>query len=287
MLKLILSIFPLLFITFSLQAQFICSNPSKMALDAKIKELNKLPVEGITNNEKLSLIGNTFLGQPYLEKTLEVGEKEQLVINFIGFDCTTYVESVLALTILYSDTSLESLRTINHYASILERIRYRDGVIDGYTSRLHYFTEWVRDNAKKGIIKDVTVEIGGTEYTKEINFMSTHLSSYKQLDNDKGAVEKIKCVEEEINKKKLSQIYINDIESIDSKIKSGDIISLVTKIKGLDVTHVGIAVREADGKIHLMHDSQSKGKVVITDKPLYEWLKNSKINTGITVARIN
>ncbi|NME69082.1 N-acetylmuramoyl-L-alanine amidase-like domain-containing protein [Flammeovirga aprica] len=273
-----------LFITFSLQAQIVCSNASKLALSKKIEELNKSKVDTFSVALREGNIARTFLDTPYLEKTLEVGEKEELVVNFVGFDCTTFVESVTAMNLLFNNDA--SLRNLNHYASILERLRYRGGQLSGYGSRLHYFTEWVIDNEEKGILKDITEEIGGETYEKEINFMSTHISSYKRLINNDKAVDTIKTAESKINQQQLSQVYIKNIASVESKIKEGDIIALVTKIGGLDVSHVGIAVKKLN-RIHLLHASQSSGKVVITNKPLAEWLRNSKINTGITVARLN
>ncbi|WP_281613191.1 N-acetylmuramoyl-L-alanine amidase-like domain-containing protein [Flammeovirga sp. SubArs3] len=283
-----LSIISLLFITFYCQAQFVCTIPSTKAFEDKLTTLNQLPLQGLTSNEKAISIAKTFVGEPYLEKTLEINEKrEDLVINYLGFDCTTFVESVVALTKLYSGEDNEKFRNLNHYASILEYLRYRDGRRNGYPSRLHYFTEWIRNNQKKGIVTDVTEKIGGTVYDKKINFMSTHITAYKQLVGNDSALVEIKKIEDQINTKPLSQIYIKEIAEIESKIESGDIIALVCKVDGLDVSHVGFAVRLEDNRIHLLHASQSGGKVEITKKPLAEWLKNSKLNTGITVARIN
>ncbi|MBD0403991.1 N-acetylmuramoyl-L-alanine amidase-like domain-containing protein [Flammeovirga sp. EKP202] len=273
-----------LFITFSLQAQIVCSNASKIALDKKIEELNKMKVDTFNIPLREGNIARIFLDTPYLEKTLEIGKKEELVINFVGFDCTTFVESVTAMNLLFNHAP--SLRNLNHYATILERLRYRNGQLTGYGSRLHYFTEWVLNNQKKGILKDMTLEIGGQMYNKKINFMSTHISSYKRLIDNDSAVNTIRVAETTINQQPLSQIYIKDIAAYEDKIQEGDIIALVTKINGLDVSHVGIAVKKLD-RIHLLHASQSSGKVVITNKPLAEWLKNSKLNTGITVARLN
>ncbi|KXX66993.1 N-acetylmuramoyl-L-alanine amidase-like domain-containing protein [Flammeovirga sp. SJP92] len=284
MFRYIFSFIITLFITFSLQAQIVCSNASKIALNKKIEELNKMKVDSFNVFQREGNIARTFLDTPYLEKTLEVGKKEELIVNFVGFDCTTFVESVTALNLLFNNNA--SIRNLSHYATILERLRYRKGQLSGYGSRLHYFTEWVLDNQKKGILKDITVEIGGETYDKKINFMSTHISSYKRLINNDSAVNAVKVAETTINQNQLSQIYIKNISSVEDKIQEGDIIALVTKINGLDVSHVGIAVEKL-GRIHLLHASQSSGKVVITHKPLAEWLKNSKMNTGITVARLN
>lgn len=284
MLRYFFSFIITLFITFSLEAQIVCSNASKIALDKKIEALNSLKIDSIFSPFREGEIARTFIGQPYLEKTLEIGDKEEMIVNLVGFDCTTFVESVTAFNLLFNQKS--EFRNLNHYASILERIRYRNGKLNGYGSRLHYFTEWIIDNQNKGILNDITIEIGGSPYPKTINFMSNHITSYKRLEKDNDAIHQIKIAESKLNTQKLSQVYIKDIAKVEKNIQEGDIIALVTKIEGLDVSHVGIAVKK-NGRIHLLHASQSSEKVVITNKPLAEWLKNSKINTGITVARIN
>ncbi|OHX65178.1 N-acetylmuramoyl-L-alanine amidase-like domain-containing protein [Flammeovirga pacifica] len=280
--------FCLLFITFYGKCQVTCSLPNKKAFETKIDSLNKIDLDSLNPSQKITSIAETFLGEPYMEKTLDIDiKKETVVINFTGFDCTTFVENMIALTKLYTGDQNEKYRTLEHYASILEHIRYRNGKLKGYTSRLHYFTDWVRNNQAKGIVKDITVEIGGQTYDKNIDFMSTHITAYDQLVKNDSAISAIRLIEDDLNQTPLSQIYIKDISKVESKIQSGDIIALVCNVKGLDVAHVGLALRKEDGRIYLLHASQSKGKVVITDKPLAEWLKNSKLNTGITVARLN
>lgn len=284
MIRYIFTLIISLFITFSLQAQIVCSNVSKIELEKKIDEFTNAQFDTLSIQKRETPIGLSFLDTPYTEKTLEIGEKEELVINLLGLDCTTFVETTTALNLIMNND--EQFRNFNHYASILERLRYRNDKLNGYGSRLHYFTEWIIDNQKKGIVKDVTLEIGGVKYEKTINFMSNHISSYKKLIDNEKALDMIKTAEATINQSNLSQIYISDISKVEDKIQDGDIIALVTKIKGLDVSHVGIAIKKND-RIHLLHASQASGKVVITDKPIAEWLKNSKLNTGITVARLN
>lgn len=101
-------------------------------------------------------IGKYFLGFPYVSNTLETESGEKLVINLRGFDCFTFVENVVVLATLIK----EGIYTFDAYAALLERSRYRNGILDGYSSRLHYFSDWLADNEKKGIIKDVSREMG-------------------------------------------------------------------------------------------------------------------------------
>ena len=154
------------------------------------------------------------------------------------------------------------------FVNTLENIRYKDGILDGYASRLHYFSEWIANNEKKGLLEDITLATGGIEIKKEINFMSTHRELYPFLANDEN-FDKIKASENSLNHQPICILPQNQIEENEDLIKNGDIIALT---------------REKDGRIHLLHASSS-GKVEISELPLSEYLKKIKKNTGIMVAR--
>ena len=258
-------------------SQITCSPEDRDLFEAKIAELKQL--ENPLEDNNITSIGKTFLGTPYLEKTLEIGEKETLVVNLRGLDCTTFVENVLAFSLLFK----ENKNTFEDFANTLKTIRYRDGLLNGYSSRLHYFTEWIRNNNEKGLVKDITSELGGVEVQKSINFMGTHRDLYPFLADDTN-FNTILEVESELVKETLCVLPQDRIEVVENKLENGDIIALATSIKGLDVTHTGFAIRQPNGRIHLLHASLS-GEVMITKRPFVEYLKKIKNNTGIIVAR--
>ena len=262
-----------------LQAQQItCSPKDRPLFDSKMAELENLQASDL--GDTIALVGQSFLGTPYVEKTLEVGDTETLVVNFSGLDCTTFVENVMAFTSLLKNHQ-------NHFQDFtgeLETIRYRNGNMNGYPSRLHYFTEWIRNNEKKGLVKDITADLGGVELEKPINFMGTHRNLYPFLSSDEN-YKAMQNVELELAKEKLCYLPQDQIESKEKLIKSGDIIALATSIKGLDVTHTGIAIHQPDGRLHLLHASSKNGEVEISKQPLADYLKNIKSNIGIIVAR--
>lgn len=239
-------------------------------------ELSQMDLNNTPNN--IIAIGQTFLKTQYVEKTLEIGEKETLVINLRGLDCTTFVENVLAFSLLLKD----SIQDFNAFANIIKTIRYRDGILESYSSRLHYFTEWIRNNNEKGLVQDITPELGGKEVEKPINFMGTHRDLYPFL-SDESNYQEILDAERELAKEPICVLPQNEINSQEHNIKDGDIIALATSIKGLDVTHTGFAIT-INERIHLLHASIS-GEVKITEKPLIDYLKKIKSNTGIIVAR--
>ncbi len=268
-------------ISSSVCAQTItCSVKDKELFSSKIASLKSDYLPNILSGETIIEVGKTFIGTPYVAKTLEIGPKETLVINLQGLDCTTFVENVLALSLML----IHDKDDFNSYTYYLEKIRYRDGKLDGYGSRLHYFTEWISNNEQKGFIKNITNNIGGVEIDKNIDFMSTHRELYPFLKEDSNFTG-IQQAEINIGKSGICFLPKSEIQKNESLIKSGDIIALTTSIKGLDVTHTGFAIRKKTGRIHLLHAS-SKGQVVISKFPLTDYLQGIKKNTGIIVSRI-
>ena len=229
--------------------------------------------------KRMVQVGQSMLGTPYVAQTLEVGEEEMLVVNLRGLDCTTFVENVLVLGRLAEEDKLEW----EQYVEFLEKVRYRNGRLDAYPSRLHYFTDWIRDNESKGLVRDITEELGGVTVYKEINFMGTHRGSYPFLASD-DHYKAILEVEESLAQHPLCVLPAAEVAEREAQIESGDIIALATDISGLDVTHTGIAIRKDNGRVHLLHAS-TVGEVVISEQPLAEYLQGVKRNTGIIVAR--
>jgi len=226
-------------------------------------------------------VGKSFIGTDYLAHGLEKDGEEQLVINLTGLDCTTFLENslVLARCIKKNKTTFED------YLNELQLVRYRDGVIDQYPSRLHYFADWIYDNAKKGIVDDVTEEIGGRKIKFNINFMSTHPDSYKHLRENPAFISIIKKQEKEISCREYYFIPKEELKSKEQSINNGDLIAITTTVEGLDIGHIGIAVRMDDGKIHLLHAPTENTKVQITEQPLTDYLMKIKRHSGVVVLR--
>ncbi|MGB5378483.1 N-acetylmuramoyl-L-alanine amidase-like domain-containing protein [Muriicola sp.] len=261
-----------------LQSQAItCSPENRKAVEDKIHTISGLESDDFAM--ELVAIGKTFLGTPYVAKTLEVGQEESLVITLEGLDCTTYVENVLAFGLVkqLQDPSF------NSFVQSLEKIRYRDGKLNGYGSRLHYFTEWISDNEKKGLVQNITASLGGEEVDKTLNFMSVHRDLYPYLADD-TSFEQILETEKKLKQQPLCVVSQDMLAKNEDILQSGDIIALATSIDGLDVTHTGFAIRTTNGRIHLLHASSS-GVVEISKLPLVDYLKKIKNNTGVVVAR--
>ena len=149
---------------------------------------------------------------------------------------------------------------------------------------MHYFTEWTRQAEKNGWIKDITLDIGGEITNKEVHFMSENQKLYPKITDEK-TLETILGTEKQINKKPLSQIEKSKVSAIENKIMEGDLIAMTSTIEGLDCNHVGIAIL-VNGRIHLLHASSSLKKVVISEKPLADYLQGIKKDAGIMVLRV-
>ena len=271
----------LLFITSVLFSQTIytqqdvevCKSKFDLALS---KDLQSKPI-----NEVVIEIAKSFLSLDYEAQSLEKGDKETLVVHLTGLDCYTFLESALvfARCIKSNDT------TFACYQKELENVRYRNGELKDYPSRLHYFSDWIYEMDQRGIAKDITKDIGGVPYSNNVNFMSTHPDSYEQLRTHPSFIDDIAANEKEISERKYYYIPQDDIESIEDKIQSGDILGITTGIKGLDISHTAIAIRLDDGMIHLLHAPNVGKKIQISEQPLADYIKSVKNQTGIMVVR--
>src|SRR2546425_6754545 len=139
----------------------------------------------------VTTIGKQFVGKPYKAHTLDEPGKEHLVVDLRGFDGVTFIENALAISRCIKENRL----TFDDYRRQLQSLRYRGGVIDGYSSRLHYFTDWITDNERRGSLRNVTKELGGSPIQKKLNFMTGHRASYAGLTDD-SAFARISRVEE-------------------------------------------------------------------------------------------
>ena len=195
-------------------------------------------------------------------------------------DCVTFVENVLALAFLPEYTSSSE----DAFKKNLQKIRYRDGIIEDFTSRLHYSSDWLYEMQQNLLLKDITADLGGIKHTKEINFMSGHHELYPALKNNPQLLTKIKNMEDSINKRTRYYIPKSDIDKVYSKIKAGDIILITTNIAGLDTSHLGIAILY-NGTIHLLHASSEYKKVMISLSPLKEYMAGIRSQSGIIIGR--
>ena len=229
-----------------------------------------------------------FLNIPYVAHTLEVNPAEQLVVNTRQLDCTTLVETVTALTLC----AHQGKRSWNDYLTTLRTLRYRKGKLDGYPSRLHYFSDWIADKTAMYIVKEIQSPNPPFSAVQHINvnYMSTHPDAYQALKAHPEWVSVIRQQEETLSG--TTSRYIpksvlkRNTKALRQAVHDGDIIAITCNKKGLDIAHLGFAVWKKDG-LHLLNASQIHKKVVQEPMTLYQYLQKHPSHTGIRIIRIN
>ena len=245
-----------------------------------IQEL--LPYAGLPAGELMVRAAGMFYGTPYKGGTLET-VPEALTVNLHETDCILLVETCTAMTLLLKNCTDGGTPSFEDFCAMLRTLRYRDGITDGYPSRLHYTSEWLLQAQDNGFLKEATAELGGIPLNQVFSFMSSHQDNYPQLQEDDGALELIRRAEERLDTA-AAYFYIPSerIPEIEDSILNGDIICFVSTVSGLDITHTGIACRKEDGSLHFIHASMKEGKVVLETRTLTEYARS-----GIRVARLN
>ena len=227
-----------------------------------------------------------FIGRPYVASTLEGDAHERLVVNTRQLDCTTLVETVTALTLCAQNREYSWFA----YKHMLIDLRYRGGVINGYPSRLHYFTEWITDNTRAGVVAEVQSPNPpfSAVQTVKVNYMSTHPQSYQALREHPEFVSAISKMEREVSGAKYRYIpkkAVANSRLLRQAIHDGDIIAITCNKPGLDIAHLGFALWKQDG-LHLLNASQIHKKVVVEPMTLYRYLQKHSSHTGIRIIRI-
>ena len=257
---------------FSFVLTAMCVSASLMAQKSENKEQSPMLLNAVT-----------FLDVPYVANTLETDGEESLIFNCDEVDCTTFVEYVLAMS-LCKEQGNEMSET--EFANNVQKIRYRDGVIDGYTSRLHYMTDWINNGIRNGFLEDVTG--ANSQYTTpvKVSYMSTYSGRYKQLANSPENVAKMKTIENSLSGEIVKWIPKDKVKhSGEPYIKNGDIILITSSNPNLDIAHMGIAFYVGN-TLTMLHASSDKEVVLAEPLSLRAYLKQNDNFSGIRVVRM-
>ena len=193
----------------------------------------------------------SLVGSPYEAHGL-VGSAETpevFTASVEGFDCVTYVETVLALARACEPGG---------FAEELRGIRYDGGRVE-WARRNHYMTEWVRRNARAGVVRPVSA---GTLATRK----------ERLLDAVPGFPPR---------RARFSCVPKPKLAAFESRLKSGDVLLFASTKAGLDVFHCGLLVRK-EGSWKLRHASRSAGRVV--EEELTDFLRANR-TAGLIAVR--
>lgn len=228
--------------------------------------------------------GRKFIGVPYVGGVLDKADDERLIVNLRELDCTTFVEYILAL----SQCAAHGQTGWKNFLYELRNIRYIGGNV-AYTKRQHYFTIWINDNVKDGLVSDIQLPDPPFSAKQRIgiNYMSTHSSSYKMLNSHPSWRKGICQLENSVN----GQVYryipkekIANTRLLRQTVHNGDIIVIITNKKGLDTSHIGIASWHKDG-LHMLNASSIHHQVVEESMTLSGYMQRHPSQQGIRIAR--
>src|ERR1039458_3320414 len=201
---------------------------------------------------RMDVLSRHFLGHPYQPHPL-IGSADTVEVftaSLDGFDCVTYIETIVALA---------RASNVDDFTEWLRKIRYERGRIQ-WDRRNHYMTRWIRNNVRQGIIRPVSMP------AVPILRMERVLNVVPGLDPQPA---RVKCVPKPA------------VPRLERYMQSGDLIFFVSIRKHLDVFHAGIIVRDGK-KVFMRHASRTRGFVV--EQELTEFLKANRM-TGVILVR--
>ena len=239
---------------------------NRLVAKAKAENWKALPI-----GERAAAVGQALVGTHYKHFTLEIDNRiESPSVNFNGMDCWTFFEIALGFARMLNEP--ESNWTPERMLYYVEQDRYRGGQCTGeYLSRLHYLEDWLYDNSRRGLVEDLTRDLGGRSVSHSAREMSTGWRQYRYLAANRSLLGPLARMEADVSSRPLYQIPKSQVKAIEPKLRSGD---------------VGLALRTSDGVLHFMHASSPSnyGRVVVDDE-LSKYLYRYHSDSGILVGR--
>lgn len=256
---------------------------NRLVAKAKAGNWKALPI-----GERTAAVGQALVGTRYKHFTLEIDNRiESPSVNFQGMDCWTFFEIALGFARMLNDP--ESNWTPERLLHYIELDRYRGGECTGdYLSRLHYLEDWLYDNNRRGLVEDLTRDLGGRSVPHSAREMTAGWRHYRYLAANRSLLGPLARMEAKVSSRPLYEIPKDRVAGIESKLRSGDIIGIISRDgrRLRSTAHVGLALRTNDGVLHFMHASSPSnyGRVVV-DSELSKYLYRYRSDSGILVAR--
>jgi hypothetical protein len=258
------------------------------------RKFGELIARGVRENwkalpigERTARVGMALAGTPYKNFTLELHDRiESPSANFDGMDCWTFFEIALATARVLKASDNPSTKD---FLRAIEIDRYRGGRCDGtFTFRLHHLEDWIQDNARRGLVKDITPGLpGARKLRRTMNYMGGKGSrNFRQLRANPSLVPKMAHVENMLSQRGIYYVPKASVAAAEKHLRSGDIVSIVTTWHGSYTSHVGLACRDKSGVLRFLHASRNKKKVLL-DSRLSDYLRRYSLHAGIMVARPN
>ena len=276
----------LCFTPFFLSAQSVAEGNMSKESVAKYEQISKVlkANQSKTVPELMIIAAKEMLGTEYVAGSLEQ-VPEKLKVSLVETDCILFVESCLSM-------ALNAKKGVFHPDSLcatVQSFRYRNGKVDGYASRIHYTSEWIKQGEGRGIFTEITDVLSGENPSgQRFTYMTEHSDAYKQLKGNAAEVARIAQMEKYLNG--FEDYYVipkGDVRKIEHLLKDGDILGFNSTVKGLDIAHVALVYHKDNGQVGFIHASQVDGKVVVDVKDIADYVNSRKSNNGIRIVRVN
>jgi hypothetical protein len=192
---------------------------------------------------RIAAIGRKNLGQPYLlnllgEFPFEVHDDLPL-FSLERSDCVVFAEHTYAMALS---------RSWEEFFWMLQRIRYRDGVI-GVATRNHY-TEMDWNVANGWLVTDVSAQLAGPDgpsYAMRVDrarFLKTRHNTERAIP---------------VETSRQSYVPKEQVAAIASQLQEGDFVNVISTRDGEHwASHVGLVVLGPGGERHLLHSQEPK-----------------------------
>lgn len=228
-----------------------------------------------------------FINTPYENFTLEVDDHiESPVVNLQAMDCWTYYENALAIArMIKNEEPPYDPRDMLRY---VELERYRDGRCNGqYLSRMHHLEEVFHNNEKRGLATNITRQLPGAERMyRNIQEMTTQWKSYRYLRSNPRLLKPMARIESRISKLPVYHIPKSKARKAEPFLRNGDICAITTNYQYGYTSHVGLIVMRNE-RAYFTHatSSRDKGRKVIIDTPITDYLNDNSKHAGMIICR--
>jgi hypothetical protein len=276
----------LCFTPFFLSAQSVAEGNMDKATVAKYEQISNVlkANQSKTVPQLMIIAAKEMLGTEYVAGSLEQ-VPEKLKVSLVETDCILFVESCLAMAV----NAKKGVFHPDSLCAVVQNLRYRNGKVDGYASRIHYTSEWIKQGEGRGIFTEITDVLSGENLSgQRFTYMTEHSDAYRQLKGNAAEVARIAQMEKYLNG--FEDYYVipkGDVRKIEHLLKDGDILGFNSTVKGLDIAHVALVYHKENGQVGFIHASQVDGKVVVDEKDIADYVNGRKNNNGIRIVRVN
>jgi len=242
------------------------------------------PQTGESFGELVARSGTAQLGTPYYNHP-QTTEPEQFSIALDTFQCVSFVESTMALSrCIWKNENNEDC-----FIKEVKESRYRDGEVDGYASRLHYFFDWLSNNSERGRLTPLTRAFGGRKFKRRrqkklFSIMTSRPKRYPALLNP-SVFHDIQSIENSLNSQHPYVLRRKQLTGLNDRLENGDVVAVVTNTRGILISHTGFILKNSDGKARFLHASSYHERVVVSENDIADYISRDKSRLGILIYR--